>query len=217
MKRIVLFLIVTYLSFGLIGCQIDDLIDEDQDNTVVLGGEYQPESILSKLGETYFIRFNLIDEDDETVEYVIAKSGNIELYTSTEATYLFEGDKVYELDLEAETKTELPEYMFEILRLSQEITLTFMVEWAEDLGYAANFIKSETYLNRTVSIYEYNFGYAGTFIKASYTIDNLTKIALKFEYETNLGKFGWSVDEFKLSDINLTSYVAFESVESDLE
>jgi len=212
MKKFALLLFLMVFSVLLVACNIESGTKGDnQDDTVTLGDEYNSENIISSLGDTYYIKVAFYG-DDLPSEYVVAKSGDKELYMSDYNSYFIEGDSVYELDLEAKTKTLLDEYMHEIVLLSHEMTFIFLVEWAESINNIAKFVKNDTYLGRSVQIYSWKASVYGVNIETNYTIDNETKIALKFEYLTSEGDVSWEVTEFKLTDVSLTTYLNYQTV-----
>lgn len=213
MKKTLGLLLLIFVMFLLVGC--NPTTDPDDEGDINFD-EYDEEELREALGDSYRITYKITvtDEDGtDTTTFTIAVDDEYVFYSFEDEGYLFSATTGYLLDLEEETKEELPEILYHALKDSIGQIDDYMFAWFVDLNSdLVNFKGNGTVINRPVKIYEFSYGSGEFAMTMRYHVDNQLNIALKYEYTIGESSVVWEITELKIDNINLTDYLDYETV-----
>ena len=134
MKKTVGLLLLIFVMFLLVGC--NPTTDPDDEGDINFD-EYDEEELREALGDSYRITYKITvtDEDGtDTTTFTIAVDDEYVFYSFEDEGYLFSATTGYLLDLEEETKEELPEILYHALKDSIGQIDDYMFAWFVDLN-----------------------------------------------------------------------------------
>lgn len=198
---------IMFLAVLLIACTND----QDGDG-IELDDSYSMEQLIANIGDNYSISFE-VNSDDEVMTYTLARDGEFKLYLYDASGFLFTDEVAYSLDLDAETKTEYPAEFYDVLVEGFDASGFYIFGWADLVEDVLTFVKNDTFIGRSVKVYEFSITDQGETFATRFYIDAELKIALKYEYESNESDGSWEVTAFQVDDVDLSTYMDFETEE----